>query len=76
MGETYHVAIGEMRMIDLSHSAEEKLARLLLARSGAVDKSGDPVRFTMTLTHTEIGQTTGSTRETISRTFADFKKTA
>ena len=74
LGETYHAAIGEMRMIGLSHSAEEKLAKFLLERSGAVGESGDQVRFTMRLTHEEIGQIIGSTRETVSRTFADLKR--
>lgn len=63
-----------MRMIGLSHSAEEKLEEFFLDRAGAVDKSGDQVCFTMTLTHEEIGQTIGSTREAVSRTFAHFKR--
>ena len=74
LGETYHAAIAEMRMIGLSHSAEEKLARFLLDQSGAVDESREQVRFTITLTHEEIGQVIGSTRETVTRLFADLKR--
>ena len=74
LGETYHSAIGEMRMIGLSHSAEEKLARFLLEQSAEQDKSKDQARFTMAFTHEEIGQMIGATRETVSRLFADFKR--
>lgn len=74
LGETYHSAIGEMRMIGLSHSAEEKLARFLLEQSAEQDKGKDQVRFTMAFTHEEIGQMIGATRETVSRLFADFKR--
>jgi CRP/FNR family transcriptional regulator, cyclic AMP receptor protein len=74
LGETYHSAIGEMRMIGLSHSAEEKLARFLLDQSSETDKGKDQVRFTMGFTHEEIGQMIGATRETVSRLFADFKR--
>lgn len=74
LAETYHAAISEMRMIGLSHSAEEKLIRYLLDQSGAADKSGEQVRFTVSFTHEEIGQIIGSTRETVTRLFADFKR--
>lgn len=74
LGETYHSAIGEMRMIGLSHSAEEKLARFLLEQASEQDKGKDQVRFTMAFTHEEIGQMIGATRETVSRLFADFKR--
>ncbi|HEV2205777.1 MAG TPA: Crp/Fnr family transcriptional regulator [Candidatus Acidoferrales bacterium] len=74
LGETYHSAIGEMRMIGLSHSAEEKLARFLLEQSAEQDKGKDQARFTMAFTHEEIGQMIGATRETVSRLFADFKR--
>jgi len=74
LGETYHSAIGEMRMIGLSHSAEEKLARFLLEQAAEQDRGKDQARFTMAYTHEEIGQMIGATRETVSRLFADFKR--
>lgn len=74
LGETYHSAIAEMRSIGLSHSAGEKLARFLLDL--CVDHEGktDEVRLTVTLTHEEIGQMIGASRETVTRLFSDFKK--
>jgi len=74
LGETYHSAIAEMRTIGLSHSAGEKLARFLLDLSANHgDEKGD-IKVTLTLTHEEIAQMIGTSRETVTRLFTDFKK--
>jgi CRP/FNR family transcriptional regulator len=74
LGETYHSAIAEMRTISLSHSAGEKLARFLLELSADHGDGKGEVRLTLTLTHEEIAQMIGASRETVTRLFADFKK--
>ena len=74
LGETYHSAISEMRTIGLSHSAAEKLARFLLELSPRDNKAESEITATLTLTHEEIGQTIGASRETVTRLFSDFKK--
>jgi CRP/FNR family transcriptional regulator, cyclic AMP receptor protein len=74
LGDTYHSAINEMRMIGLSHSAGGKLARFLLDRAAEHANGRDQVKFALTFTHEEIGQMIGATRETVSRTFAEFKR--
>lgn len=74
LGETYHSAIAEMRTIGLSHSASEKLARFLLEISAEHDQGKGEIRYTLTLTHEEIAQMIGASRETVTRLFADFKK--
>src|SRR6266404_3379178 len=74
LGETYHSAIAEMRSIGLSHSAAEKLARFLLELSADHDDGNTEIRLTLTLTHEEIAQMIGASRETVTRLFADFKK--
>jgi CRP/FNR family cyclic AMP-dependent transcriptional regulator len=74
LGETYHSAVAEMRTIGLSHSASEKLARFLLELSTNQDKSKGETRMTLTLTHEEIAQIIGASRETVTRLFSDFKK--
>jgi CRP/FNR family cyclic AMP-dependent transcriptional regulator len=74
LGETYHSAIAEMRTIGLSHSAGEKLARFLLDLSADRDEGKGEIRLTLTLTHEEIAQMLGTSRETVTRLFADFKK--
>ena len=74
LGETYHSAIAEMRTIGLSHSAGEKLARVLLELAADHDAAKGDIKLTLTLTHEEIAQMIGASRETVTRLFSDFKK--
>jgi CRP/FNR family cyclic AMP-dependent transcriptional regulator len=74
LGETYHAAVAEMRSIGLSHSAGEKLARFLLDWCANYGDGKAEVRAKLTLTHEEIAQMIGASRETVTRLFADFKK--
>ena len=74
LGETYHSAIAEMRTIGLWHSAGEKLARFLLDLSAGHGDGQADVKVALTLTHEEIAQVIGTTRETVTRLFADFRK--
>src|SRR6516164_1795872 len=74
LGETYHSAIAEMRTIGLSHSASEKLARFLLEWSATGSEEKGQVRIKMTLTHEEIAQMIGSSRETVTRLLAEFRR--
>lgn len=74
LGETYHSAVSEMRTLGLSHSAGEKLARFLLDLCSDHDKAKGEIRLTVTLTHEEIAQIIGASRETVTRLFSDFKK--
>ena len=74
LGETYHAAISEMRTIGLSHSAGEKLARFLLEWASNYPEDKGQVRIKLTLTHEEIAQMMGSSRETVTRLLADFRK--
>ncbi|MFP5275522.1 MAG: Crp/Fnr family transcriptional regulator [Acidobacteriota bacterium] len=67
------VACGQLRTVALSHSAPEKLARLLLEWSeNGPSGAGGSIRFT--LTHEEIGEFIGASRETVTRTLASFKR--
>ena len=74
LSETYHSAVAEMRSINLSHSAAEKLARCLLDMCADQDGKTGEIRFKLTLTHEEIAQMIGASRETVTRLFTDFKK--
>jgi len=69
----YHGACEQLRTIGLSSSAPEKLARLLLdwCASGKKTKEGTQVR--VPLTHEEIAEFIGTTRETVTRTLSDFR---
>ena len=75
LSEKYNAACREVRALGLSHSAEEKLAKLLLEWTS---KNGDALkqepRLTLALTHEEIAQMIGTSRETVTRLFADLRK--
>ena len=63
-----------IRSIGLCHSVPGKLARLLLQWSGDGQTSGGVVRMKMALTHEELAQLIGSSRETVTRILGDFKR--
>ena len=50
------------------------LARLLLQWSGEGRTSGGVVRMKLALTHEELAQLIGSSRETVTRILGDFKR--
>jgi CRP/FNR family transcriptional regulator, cyclic AMP receptor protein len=64
----------EIRDLILSDSASEKLARLLVGWLDQNTAARNPSQMKLALTHEEIGQMIGSSRETVSRLFAGFKK--
>lgn len=74
LAEFYQNAIAELRTVGLTHSATEKLAQFLLSQVKEDVDGKDQIKLTLTFTHEEIGQMVGASRETISRTFAEFKR--
>ena len=68
----YCSACFEIRRIGLSHSAAEKLAELLVRWPTTNGDSPGRIRFPFS--HEELGQMIGSSRETVSRVFASFKR--
>jgi CRP/FNR family cyclic AMP-dependent transcriptional regulator len=69
----YKVACEQLRTVALSNSAPEKLARLLLDWSESGQKTECGTRFRFSLTHEEIGEFIGASRETVTRTLSTFK---
>jgi CRP/FNR family transcriptional regulator, cyclic AMP receptor protein len=63
-----------IRSIGLSHSVSEKMARLLLQWSSDVKVSDGIIRLKLSLTHEEMAQLIGTSRETVTRTLSQFKK--
>jgi CRP/FNR family cyclic AMP-dependent transcriptional regulator len=63
-----------IRSIGLCHSVPGKLARLLLQWSGEGKMRGGVVRMKLALTHEELAQLIGSSRETVTRILGDFKR--
>jgi CRP/FNR family transcriptional regulator len=75
LSEKYHNACKEVRSLGLSHSAVEKLAALLLDWSSkSREGAGPEPRLKIRLTHEEIAQMIGTSRETVTRLLADLKK--
>jgi CRP/FNR family transcriptional regulator, cyclic AMP receptor protein len=62
-----------IRSIGLSHSASERLARLLLEWAVDGHTNGGVLRTKLPLTHEEISQLIGTSRETVTRAFAEFR---
>jgi CRP/FNR family transcriptional regulator, cyclic AMP receptor protein len=74
LSRNYYSAFEEVRMLGLATSPSEKLAKLVLSWSAGTAKSADPSHIKLTLTHEEIAEMIGTTRETVSRLFSEFKK--
>jgi CRP/FNR family transcriptional regulator len=73
--EEYEADADQIRALGLANSAAEKLAYLLLSwcdESGTKAESG--VRVPVTMTHQEISQMIGTSRETVSRLLKSFKE--
>jgi CRP/FNR family cyclic AMP-dependent transcriptional regulator len=69
----YQAACEQLRTVGLSASAQEKLARLLLTWSAGIQQTKEGTRIKLPLTHEEIAEFIGTTRETVTRTLSDFK---
>jgi CRP/FNR family cyclic AMP-dependent transcriptional regulator len=74
ISQDYAGTCREIRDLILSDSASEKLARLMVGWLDQNTAAVNPTQVKMALTHEEIGQMIGTSRETVSRLFAGFKK--
>lgn len=73
LGRRVTQARDQLRTVGLSATVPQKLARLLLewSRGGQTTECG--TRFRFTLTHEQIGEFIGASRETVTRTLTTFK---
>lgn len=76
LSANYYDAQRDLRTLGLSQSAREKLAKLLLEW---VEHAGDPtdagdIWLRVYLTHEEIAQMIGASRETVTRMFSDLTR--
>ncbi|MHB8218450.1 MAG: Crp/Fnr family transcriptional regulator [Candidatus Sulfotelmatobacter sp.] len=74
LSRNYYTAYEEIRTLGLTSSPAEKFAKLLLSWLPNVENGTEPAHLKLTLTHEEIAEMIGTTRETVSRLFSDFKK--
>jgi CRP/FNR family transcriptional regulator, cyclic AMP receptor protein len=70
----YQDACGVVRSIGLSHSISEKLAKFFLESSAAGQVANGVVRTKLALTHEDLSQLIGTSRETITRILSEFRK--
>jgi CRP/FNR family cyclic AMP-dependent transcriptional regulator len=76
LSEKYNTACHEIRSVVLLHSANQKLASFLLewCAKGRSDPNELELDLPLAFTHDELGQLIGTSRETVTRVFADLKK--
>lgn len=73
LSQNYYTAYEEIRTLGLTPSPAERFAKLLLSWYPDNQANGK-AQVKLTLTHEEIAEMIGTTRETVSRLFSDFKK--
>jgi CRP/FNR family cyclic AMP-dependent transcriptional regulator len=69
-GDAYEV----VRSIGLSHSISTRVAKFLLESAAEGKVTDGTVRVRLVLTHEDIAQLTGTSRETITRILSEFRK--
>jgi len=74
ISQDYASTCREIRDLILSDSASERLARLLVGWLDQNKVSRNSSQLKLGVTHNEIAQMIGTSRETVTRLFADFKK--
>jgi CRP/FNR family transcriptional regulator, cyclic AMP receptor protein len=74
LSRNYYTAYEEIRTLGLAASPSEKFAKLLLSWSTKPSQNDGSSQLKLTLTHEEIGEIIGTTRETVSRLFSEFRK--
>lgn len=74
LSRIYYATCQEVRYLGLSSSAEEKLARFLLDLKEIENGAAGAHRARLTLTHEEIANTIGTSRETVTRLLTSFKR--
>jgi CRP/FNR family transcriptional regulator len=62
-----------IRSLGLSHSVSEKMARLLLEWATDGEPTQDGIRIKVSLTHEEMAQLIGTSRETVTRVLGEFR---
>lgn len=75
LADECHTSQDHVRSLGLSHSAAEKMANLLVSWAEDGGKESEQgVRLKLTMTHQEIAQMIGTSRETVTRLLGDFKE--
>jgi CRP/FNR family transcriptional regulator, cyclic AMP receptor protein len=73
LNSQYADACEQLRTLGLTANAHEKIARLFLHWASDEKQTSQEARIKMPLTHEQIAECVGSTRETVTRTLSEFK---
>ena len=73
LSHNYYSAYEEIRSLGLTNSPGQRFAQLLLGWSAERGDSNLSLHLHLVLTHEEIAEFIGTTRETVTRTLSDFK---
>ena len=73
LSSNYHKVCEQLRTVGLSASAPARVARLLLEWSAEAEQTKLGTRIKLPLTHEEIAECIGSSRETVTRTLSEFR---
>jgi CRP/FNR family transcriptional regulator len=74
LSRDFHSAYRDIHDLVLTRSSTGKLARLLLSQSPAEDGGACEIRIHSCMTHEEIAQRIGSSRETVTRLLSDLRR--
>ena len=74
LSKTVLSAERDIRTFGLSQTTSERLAKLILDWCKNGDQTPKGIRLTVLMTHEEIAQMIGTTRETVTRVLSDFKR--
>jgi len=76
LSKDYRAACFQIRSLGLSRTASEKIVRFLLAAASKGRETKEGIRMNISLTHEEIAQIVGVSRETVTRTLTELKHKA
>lgn len=74
LGSEYKTAFMDARLLALATSASSRLARVLIDWARNASCGHNELKFTMALTHEELGNMSGTSRETVTRLLGKFQK--
>lgn len=74
LSQEFQSAYRDIQELVLARSSAGKLARLLLSWTGTRENGGSEIRLRTALTHEEMAQMIGASRETVTRVLSDLKK--
>ena len=74
LSRDFHAAYRDIHDLVLTRSSAGKLARLLLSQSQAQNFEAEEIRIPSSMTHEEMAQRIGASRETVTRLLSNLRR--